>query len=60
MVIYEVYLRCNGEKGELIGVLPERRLNRDRIDSNSVVKWSKALFGNTIDANQLLFVQKTF
>ncbi len=34
MVIYEVYLHGNGEIGELIGVLPERRVNRDRIDSD--------------------------
>ena len=66
MVIYEVYLRGSGEEGELsgeerelIGVLPERRVNRDRIDSDSVMKWSRTLFGNTFDADQLLFVQKT-
>jgi hypothetical protein len=59
MVIYEVYLHGDGEKEELIGVLPERRVNRDRIDSDSVMKWSRTLFGNTINADQLLFVQKT-
>jgi len=59
MVIYEVYLRDSGEKGELISVLPERRVDRDRIDSDSVMKWSRTLFGNAIDTDQLLFVQKT-
>ena len=66
MVIYEVYLRGSGEKGELsgetvelIGVLPERRGNRDRVDSDSVMKWSRALFGNAFNADRLCFVQKT-
>ena len=59
MVIYEVYLRGNGEKGELIGVLPERRVNKDRKDSDSVMNWSRTLFGNAFNTDQLLFVQKT-
>jgi hypothetical protein len=59
MVIYKVYLRSSGEKGELIGVLPERRVNRARIDSDSVMKWSMARFGNTFNPDQLCFVQKT-
>ena len=60
MVIYEVYLRGSGETVELIGVLPERRVNRDRIDSDSVMKWSRTVFGDAIDTRHLLFVQKTF
>jgi len=66
MVIYEVYQHGSGEKGEisgeereLIGVLPERRVNRDRIDSDSVMKWSRTLFGNAFNADRLCFVQKT-
>ncbi len=59
MVLYEVYLRRNCEEEELIGVLPERREDRDRIDPDSVMKWSRTLFGNAFNAEQLLFVQKT-
>jgi hypothetical protein len=59
MVIYEVYLSGNGKKGELIGILPERRVSRDRIDSDSAMKWSTTVFGDAIDAHQLLFVEKT-
>ena len=59
MVIYELYLRGSGEKKELIGVLPERRVNRDQIDSDSVMKWLRTLFGNAFDADQLCFFQKT-
>jgi hypothetical protein len=56
MVIYELYLRGSGEKKELIGVLPERRVNRDRMDSDSVMKWVRTLFGNTFHPDQLCFV----
>jgi hypothetical protein len=66
MVLYEVYLLgsgeqgdLSGEKGELIGVLPERRVNRDRIDSDSMMNWSRTLFGNAFNAARLCFVQKT-
>jgi hypothetical protein len=59
MVIYEVYLRSNGEKGELISILPERRVDKDRIHSDSVMKWSRIVFGDAVDAQQVLFIQKT-
>ncbi len=59
MVLYEVYLRPNCEEEELIGVLPERREDKDRIDPDSVMNWSRTLFGNVFNAEQLLFVQKT-
>ncbi len=58
MVIYELYLTGTGEKEELIGVLPERRDNGDRIDSDSVMKWSQIVFGDAIEARHLLFVRK--
>ncbi len=58
MVVYEVYLRCEGEKEELIGVLPERRNHKERINSESIVNWSKAVFDGTIGKGSLFFVQK--
>jgi hypothetical protein len=44
---------------ELIGVLPERRTDPKRIDIESVVKWSEAVFGETIDVNGFFFLQET-
>jgi hypothetical protein len=41
---------------ELIGVLPERRTDLKRIDIESVVKWSEAVFGETIDGNGFFFL----
>ena len=58
MIIYEVYLRGGGQNGELLGVLPERRVDRERIDSDSVIKWSRTLFGDSIDGRNLFFVRK--
>jgi len=58
MVIYEVYLRGSGQDGGLIGVLPERRVDRDRIDPHSVIKWSRTLFGDSIDGRNLFLVRK--
>jgi hypothetical protein len=48
MIAYKVYL-CDDKMNasELIGVLPERRTDLKRIDIESVVKWSEAVFGET-------------
>ena len=59
MVIYEVYLGGSGEEKELIGVLPERRVNRNQMDSDSMMKWPRTLLGNAYNADRLCFVQKT-
>jgi hypothetical protein len=60
MVVYKVFL-CDDKmsKSELIGVLPERRGDPNRIDIESVVKWSEVVFGEDIDVNNFLFLQDT-
>lgn len=65
MIVYKVYL-CDDKMNasELIGVLPERRtdpkrIDPKRIDIESVVKWSEAVFGETIDVNGFFFLQET-
>jgi hypothetical protein len=58
MVVYEVYVRCEGEKKELIGVLPERRNHKERVNSESIMNWSKAVFDGTVNMGNLFFVQK--
>jgi hypothetical protein len=59
MVVYEVYIRSNEERNELIGVFPERRSTRDRMNSRSVMKWSELVFGDSVDPRSLFFIQKT-
>lgn len=47
-------------KSELMGVLPERRRDPNRIDIESVVKWSEAVFGENIDVNGFFLLHETF
>ncbi len=58
MIVYEVYLHREGEKRELIGVLPERRNRKERVNSESIVNWSKEIFEGTVDRSSLFLVQK--
>ncbi len=44
---------------ELVGVLPERRTDLKRMDTESVVKWSEEVFGETIDVNGFFFSEAT-
>ena len=57
MVAYEFYW-CNPVKGyELLGVLPERRKNPERITQKSVMGWVKKVFGNKLSTKDIYFIQ---
>jgi len=57
MVAYEFYLR-DGESGEkLLGILPERRTDPERISQESIMNWAKMAFSNSLDVNKIFFVQ---
>ena len=59
MVAYEFYW-CDPVKGyELIGVLPERRKNPERITQKSVTGWVKKVFGNNLSTKDIYFIQVT-
>ena len=59
MVAYEFYL-CDSVKGyELIGVLPERRKNPERITQESVMGWVEKVFGNKFSTKDIYFIQIT-
>ena len=60
MIVYKVYL-CDDKMyaSELIGVLPERRTDPKRIDTESVMRWSEAVFGEKIDVKDFFFIQET-
>jgi hypothetical protein len=55
MVAYEFYF-CD-ESGEryLIGVLPERRSNRERITDASIINWARSLLGNESGVNNISY-----
>ncbi len=60
MLAYEYYW-FNPVKGgyELIGVLPERRKNPERITQKSVMGWVKMVFENKLSSKDIYFIQVT-
>jgi hypothetical protein len=58
MIAYEFYW-CDPVKGyELLGVLPERRKNTERINQKSVIGWVEQVFGN-LSTKDIYFIQVT-
>ncbi len=56
MVAYEFY-RGDSERGyHLIGVLPERRSDPDRINNESIMNWLRALLGDQADQEDVYFI----
>jgi hypothetical protein len=59
MQAYEFY-RLDPEKGsKIIGVLPERRKNPERITHKSIMNWGDEICGNEIDTKDIFFIQVT-
>jgi hypothetical protein len=58
MVVYEVYLKNNKGEDELIGTFPERRIDKDRVTSDSLDEWLKMVLGDTFDKSKIFIVQK--
>ncbi len=57
MVAYEFYCRDDTDGTQLIGILPERRKNPERITRDSIMKWGKDVIGDNPGVNQIYFVQ---
>ncbi len=55
MTAYKFY-SCN-ESGEfhLIGVLPERRGDRERITDQSIINWARSLLGDESGGNKIVY-----
>jgi len=56
MMAYEFYFRNKIKGDELIGILPERRKRQERVSQESVMKWAKIVFGETLDVSNIYFV----
>jgi len=56
MLAYEFYFRDMRKGDELIGILPERRTKAERVTPESVMKWAKMVFNNTLDIDNVYFV----
>jgi hypothetical protein len=51
MVAYELYLREKATGVHLIGILPERRKNPERINQDSIMRWARIVLGDLADVN---------
>jgi hypothetical protein len=58
MIAYEFYYR-DAKGDDLIGILPERRKNSERINKESIMKWIRMVLGDNadIDHNNVYFIQ---
>jgi hypothetical protein len=57
MLAYEYYWRDGTRGYELIGVLPERRKDTDRLSSKSILGFGKKFWGDHVDIDDILFIR---
>lgn len=57
MVAYEYYRRDAMTGYELIGVLPERRRDADRVTSKSIIGFGKKFWGDHANIDNILFIR---
>jgi hypothetical protein len=57
MLAYQFY--CMGEDGKdhLIAILPERRLNPERITDGSILNWAREVIGDGCHVQSIYFLQ---
>ena len=58
MVAYEFYWRNGEGKEYLVGVLPERRKNPERITKESVLNWGWKIIGDNSEVKDIYFVSE--
>ncbi len=59
MVAYEFYSLEPTGGYKIIGVLPERRKNSERVTQQSIMTWGKNLFAEDLDDEDIFFIQVT-
>ena len=57
MVGYELYCWRDPKGYELIGVLPERRNNPQRVTKESVLNWGQKYFGIHLNLEDMYFIE---
>jgi len=55
MIAYEFYSRDKSGELYLIGVLPERRRDQERITDESIIKWARSLLGDESGVNKIAY-----
>jgi hypothetical protein len=59
MVAYEFYWRDEIGDAHLVGILPERRKDPNRISDESIMNWVKKIIGDGIKINDIFFSKVT-
>ncbi len=59
MIAYEFYFRDEIKGDRLIGILPERRENRERVTDESILKWVENLLNDNEDIDRIYFTKVT-
>jgi len=57
LVAYEFYCLDESGKSHLLGILPERRKNHDRITNESIMNWIKKITGSVEIENNIIINQ---
>jgi hypothetical protein len=57
MVAYEYYWHDEIKGFELIGVLPERRKDSERVTQEAILGFGKKFWGNDMDSGNILFIR---
>ena len=57
MIAYEFYNRDEIKGDQLIGILPERRKNPERITAQSIMKWVRNVLGDNRDIDHIFFIK---
>ena len=57
MIGYELYWHDPIKGYQLMGVLPERRKNPNRITEESVLNWGKEYFSKHLNLNEMFFLE---
>ena len=59
MTAYEFYVKDTVKEKKLIGILPERRKNPERITEDSIMNWAKLTFGSVFAQKDIYFERVT-
>ncbi len=57
MVAYEFYWFDPIKGYELLGILPERRNDPERITKKSIMDWAEKVFGTNLSPEEIYFIQ---
>jgi hypothetical protein len=57
MVAYQFYWYDPVKGYELVGVLPERRKNPERITQESIMGWAKKILGDKLSTKDIYIIQ---